>query len=232
MFSMKHKSAPTSPSVLTTDAQRLRWAVWFVQLDLDTLWTQNWLSLQWELRDFLNATHKDMHAGGLFVNPQEHPWPEEFTREDFRALQLDTKAVLAAVIQARTDPTQLALMPVQARFGTVPARPMETTGPERQLLVAEGSTRDMFLLRLWGVLGHVNTAALTRCPECGAIFYRQHNKEYCGRTCVNRVSQRRWRARLTATSSTSTPTIEIQTRAQDEADMDRACTRGAEVVYD
>jgi hypothetical protein len=210
---MKRESSPEHTPLLTTDVQRFRWAIWFAQLNLATLWTQNWLSLQTELRDFLNSTHKDLEPGGLFVNPSEPPVPEEFSRENFRALQADTQAVLQAVIQSRTDPTGINLTPMQLQFATVPARPRETTGPERQVLVAEGTTRDVFLLRLWVLLGHVNTTGLLRCRECGAIFYRQRNQEYCGRTCVNRVSQRRWRERhlIAAGQVTETDTAQAVT---------------------
>ena len=192
---MKHESCPDHTPLLTTDVQRFRWAIWFAQLNLATLWTQNWLSLQTELRDFLNSTHADIAPGGLVVNPTAPPMPEEFTREAFQALQADTNAMLQAVIQSRKDATSLNLMPIQVRFANVPTRPQEQGRTERQVLIAEGSTRDLFLLRLWVLLGHVNTASLMRCRECSAIFYRQRNQEFCGRTCVNRVSQRRWRER-------------------------------------
>jgi hypothetical protein len=191
---MKRETLFDDTPLLTNDVQRFRWAIWFAQLNLASLWTQNWLSLQTELRDFLLSTHGDVEPGGLVVHPTDHPVPEEYTREHFAALQTDVNAVLQTVIQARQDTTSLTPLSVHVRLTSVPQR-RDATGPERQVLVAEGATRDLVLMRLWGLLAKVNTASLLRCNECGTIFYKQRNQSLCSRTCVNRVSQRRWRER-------------------------------------
>jgi hypothetical protein len=178
-----------------SDAQRLRFAVQFAQMDLDTLRPGDWLNLQWNLRDFLNPIHNDFAPGGLYVSPDDPPAPEAYSREDFRALQVETLNILEMVLDGRKEGVVWKCPSVQIRFAVAPLLDPPAGKEGRHFLMAEGTTRDMFLLRLWTLLGASDTAGLLRCPECGTIFFRRKNQEYCSRACVNRVTQRRWRER-------------------------------------
>jgi hypothetical protein len=195
LVSMKKKSTSGTSKGIFNAAQRLQFVVRFAQMDLETLRPGDWLNLQWELRDFLLPTHQDLLPGGLHVFPVDPPYPEDYSRQDFRTLQAETRAILEMVIDTREDNRGWRFTPIQIRFAA-PQVPQPPDGKQgRHLLDAEGTTRDMFLLLLWALLGQSNTAPLLRCPECNTIFLRKRNQEYCSRACVNRVSQRRWRER-------------------------------------
>lgn len=195
---MKQKTTPDASKVMVRAADRLRFVVRFAQMDLERLRPGDWLNLQWELRDFLQPLHEDLAPGGLYVCPTDTPLPEEYSREDFRALQAETRDILAMVVASRDDNRVWQRTPIQIRIGAPQVPWPADRNPGRHLLVAQGATRDMFLLLLWTLLGKSNTASLLSCPECGTIFFRKRNQEYCSRTCVNRVSQRRWRERQEA----------------------------------
>jgi uncharacterized C2H2 Zn-finger protein len=88
--------------------------------------------------------------------------------------------------------------PVQIRLAVAPLLNPPEGKEDRHFVIAEGSTRDTFLLRLSLLLGARDAPRLLRCPECGTIFFRRKNQAYCARSCVNRVTQRRWRERQEA----------------------------------
>ncbi len=62
------------------------------------------------------------------------------------------------------------------------------------LPLANGTLQDVFLYRLWRLLGDAAIAEkLLRCPECSKPFYRVHKMKYCGRQCAVTATQRAWR---------------------------------------
>jgi hypothetical protein len=199
---MKPKPLSVPSKEMVNATQRLQFVVRFVQLDLDTLRPGDWLNLQWELRDFLLPTHQDLGVRGLHTFPVDPPVPEEYSRADFRALQAEARELLAMVIDSRDDARIWRRIPIDHIRIAAP----HVLGPPdrkqgRHFLCVQGPTRDMFLLRLLFLLCELNTAVLLRCPECNTIFLRKRNQEYCSRTCVNRVSQRRWRERQDAAAT-------------------------------
>jgi hypothetical protein len=203
---MKPNTDPHARVLITTEAQRFRFVVRFAALDLTTLRTGDWVNLQEDLRDFLSPTHADLRPGGLHTYPTEGHMPEEYTREDFAALQAETRDMLAMVIASRANPQafvpkQLSISPTPPH---VPALP--EPHPGRHFISVQGAVRDLFLFRVHNLLAQVNTAMLTRCPECDTIFLRKSNQVYCSKKCVNRVTQRRFREReATVATATATP---------------------------
>ena len=137
--------------------------------------------------------------------------PEAYTPEDFTALQAETRDVLAMVIASRTNrhawiPKPLQILPTNPH---VPALP--TPHPGRHFVSVQGAVRDLFLLRVHHLLEQVNTAMLTRCPDCDTIFLRKSNQVYCSKKCVNRVTQRQWRERQAmVVSAAATPDAAFQ----------------------
>jgi predicted RNA-binding Zn ribbon-like protein len=126
--------------------------------------------------------------------------PEEYAPEDFRALQAETRGLLARVIATRPNPQ--AWTPTWVRVGATTPHVAATEGqPGRHVLSLQGATRDLFLLRVAHLLRQVNTGMLTRCPNCDTIFLRKSNQTFCSKRCTNRVMQQRHRQRQEATDT-------------------------------
>ena len=200
---MKPNSDPHPRALIRNEAQRFRFVVRFAALDLATFRRGDWFNLAEDLRDFLLPTHADLRPGGLHTFPTEGRMPEAYTPEDFTALQAETREVLAMVIASRTNrhawiPKPLQILPTNPH---VPALP--TPHPGRHFMSVQGAVRDLFLWRVHHLLGQVNTAMLTRCPDCDTIFLRKSNQVYCSRRCVNRVTQRQWRERQATVATTA-----------------------------
>ena len=115
---------------MTTETARFRFVVRFAGLDLDACRPGDLLNLKWDLRDFLSPTHADLKPGGLHTWPSEPPQPEEYSHEDFRALQAEVRDLLARVIASRANPQ--AWTPTWVRIGLmnphVPALPQARPG--------------------------------------------------------------------------------------------------------
>jgi hypothetical protein len=211
---MKLKSSPSPTPVMTTETARFRFVVRFAGLDLDACRPGDLLNLKWDLRDFLSPTHADLKPGGLHTWPSEPPQPEEYSREDFRALHAEVRDLLARVIASRANPQ--AWTPTWVRIGLmnphVPALPQARPG--RHLVSVQGATRDLCILRIVHMLQQVNTSLLNRCPECDTIFLRKSNQTYCSKRCVNRVTQRRHRQRHDTVAIAEPPLLPTTQRAQ------------------
>jgi hypothetical protein len=133
--------------------------------------------------------------GMLGIIPAEYPPADAFSDEDFRALQRDVLNWLSAL----THPSS----PGEAQW-VPPAIPLQvrvalTDGPSQVF----GPARDVFLWHLFVLLQQEPLDRIRRCPECATIFYRVKKQAYCSRTCGNRVTQRRWRERQEASTSTT-----------------------------
>ena len=203
LASMKPKPIASPRKEITTDMQRLRFLVRFAQIELETLRAGDWLNLQEELRDCLLPLKESFHPGGLYVVPTDPPLPEEYSRADFRKLQGEIREILTMVIDSRADNRIWRRIPIHVRLAA-PQVPWPKDGQRgRHILLAQGTVRDVVLLVLWTLLGKTNTAHLVRCPECETIFFQRTNQDYCSRTCVNRVSQRRWRERQETAATAS-----------------------------
>lgn len=128
--------------------------------------------------------------------------PEELTPEDFRALQAETRDVLALVMAGRADPSQLVYKPLPSLRVAAPHAPaLPAAAPGRHILSAQGNTHDVFFLGVYGLLADVSTAELARCPECDMVFLRKSNQAYCTRYCKNKLAYRAYRERQTANAS-------------------------------
>ena len=199
---MKKTAHTRRPSPMTTARQRFQFVVQFAALDLAPFRAHDWDDLRWELRAFLLPTHASLHPGGLHLWPTDSPQPEEMTPDDFKALQAETRDVLALVLAGRDDPSRLTYKPLPSLRYAVPHVPnLPAAAPGRHMLSAQGTTRDLFFLGVFGLLAEeVNTATLAQCPECDTVFLRKSNQVYCSRYCKNKVSYRHYRERHGAVS--------------------------------
>jgi hypothetical protein len=170
--------------------------------------------LREDLRDFLLPTHADLQPGGLHTWPTESPQPEEYAPEDFRALQAEVRDLLAVVVASRPTNEIWPYKPIQVSGAAPHVSSLPAAQPGRHFVSFQGATRDLFLLRILRLLGQVNTAGLRRCPECDTVFLRNRNQAYCSRTCVNRVTQRRWRERQDAAPTAEPSLLPDASRAE------------------
>jgi len=219
--SMKQERLPFNPQRAITPEDRLRFAVRFAQMDLDTLRPGDWLNLR---EDFLGFLMMPMHVrhvqpyspklvtsivsleaspeifqplislGMLGIIPEECPSAEAFSEDDFRALQADVRDWFGALTHPES-PSEKWLPPAKPMQGRVV--------PTNRALQVLAPVRDLFLWHLLLLVLQEPLDRIRRCPECETIFYRVKKQAYCSRTCGNRVTQRRWRERQEASASTT-----------------------------
>src|SRR5262249_14935438 len=107
LFFMKQKKAPATQSVkMATDAERLRFILRFLRMDLTPpLRRGDFYNLQEDLEAFFLPTRTDVKPGGLHTMLTEEPL--RYSEADFRALQAEAYDVFAGVITSRSNPDTL-----------------------------------------------------------------------------------------------------------------------------
>src|SRR2546421_7825825 len=87
---------------METTAERVQFVIRFAQTDLDTLRPGDWLNLRDDLKTFLgcNPAQRGTLAdrGGILAFPLQHPLPDEFSEDDFRALQKEANVILQSQV--------------------------------------------------------------------------------------------------------------------------------------
>ena len=197
---MKRKLSPHTARRISR-AERLRFLLRFAQMDLTRLRPGDWLNLRDDCAkvlvgaeysqdfDFGFDTDKIPVPDGFLAHPDTPSSPDEFSQEAFRQLQAEMRTILDdMVFGAREEHAPV-----------VPAIPLHvalsmTSMKGLPFLIATGAMRDVVLWLLFMLLQE-GAASLARCPECGMIFSRNRNQDYCSRPCTNRVSQRLWQER-------------------------------------
>jgi hypothetical protein len=58
--------------------------------------------------------------------------------------------------------------------------------------IESSSPAHLFFIRFGLVLMQEGTSEIQKCPECRRAFYRVRKQKYCSKTCINRVSRRKW----------------------------------------
>jgi hypothetical protein len=58
--------------------------------------------------------------------------------------------------------------------------------------IESSSPAHLFFIRFGLVLMEEGTSQIQKCPECQRAFYRVRKQKYCSKTCINRVSRRKW----------------------------------------
>jgi hypothetical protein len=205
---MKRKPKTQASAQRISREHRLQFVVRFAQLDLSSLRRGDWLNLREDLawflvgmhygprfdfgRDEMPLAHHDMIAWASELVTGDD-WPDEA----FVQLQAELRALLNDLVSTPGDAQRpvAPMLPVQVGLRVVELR------PRHKVLVAEGLTRDVFLLLVQMLLWEERRESLRRCVECGTIFYRHGQQDYCSRPCMTRVAQRRWRERHATTVS-------------------------------
>ena len=179
---------------------QLAWVVRFAYLDLATLPPEDWQHLREDFLDFLGWDPEakrelrsvDNARGGLMPTRVGPPYPEDFTEQDFRALQREVWTILRGAardtldehppcIEVKTSLVVVSLGSAMPRGGYV----TNVIGPPR----------DLFLFLLLDILRQEPPDRILRCPDCQTLFVRTYGQVYCSRPCTNRAGIRAWRQR-------------------------------------
>lgn len=181
---------PTFVSPRTATAS-LRFLLHFAQTNLETFRIGDWLNLSEDIQVSLQCMPITNVSGG-------HTLREPGFEDHIRALQALTRRMLDLSMQEPGHHDDAYPLSLQMSLQALPhPAACDTQGVQRPLLV--GTISDLWSVLLWIVLNTCDMTKLACCPACKTIFYRRTNQDYCSRTCVNRISQRRWRARMTST---------------------------------
>jgi hypothetical protein len=186
---------------MQTAKERLQFVICFAQKELESLRAGDWLNLREDCLVFLGikvqgamrGIQLPQDSGGIIAMPLNSPFPMEFSVEDFKALQADTLRILdewagpAPGEQGRLSPHD-----IQALY-TVTRTRSRTSDSWVSWLQVQGTTRDLFLLILFHLLGQESMDYVRRCPECRMIFCRIGKQQYHSKTCANRANVRKWR---------------------------------------
>ena len=202
--SMKRKLKPHTARRLSR-AQRLRFVLEFAQRDLAKLRPGDWLNLRDDVQRVLVGASfgPEFDAGidaipqpdGFMAYPIDPPFPADVPEEVFHRLQEETRTILHDMVLGARESTTPAVPPVPLQVALrLTSFEGLVAGPTPPFLIAQGALRDVFLWLVF-MLVQDGAALLARCPECGTIFYRNRNQDYCSRPCTNRVGQRQWRER-------------------------------------
>jgi hypothetical protein len=207
-----YKGSIAMERLLRDTAKRLKFAIQFAAMDLDSMRPGDWLNLKDDLAAFLGLTRgkpRGISARGAVQvihkgkpDPDEYAkddfrCPDEYTEDDFRLLQQETNVLLQSLVWE--GGLSADYLKIQAELGILTLLGMEGA----YVHVARGATRDMFLLSLWLLIREEGVDRIRRCPECNKMFYRVAKQQYCTRACTNRANVRAWRQREEAGKSAS-----------------------------
>ncbi len=191
---------------MTKFQEQLEFAVRLAQTKLSDLRPGDMLNLREDLDSFFTRKGEDMRGPiGEVLQPIGEPQAEQYSVADFEALQKEVNAILNGLVTSRDSPSPrpVAGMAVSPGIVGVPRHEIKASLiaasfhgiNNRAILMANGSVRDMFLLRLFLLLGQEPFDRILRCkaPDCDRIFYRRRKQEFCSTKCTNRAYMKTYR---------------------------------------
>lgn len=198
------------PTMQKQVQQRVQLMLDFAQKDLDQLRAGDWLNLREDLEVFILGKRADAQVPwGLPVSdtarirtaPLLQPSLDEMTPKAVQALQAEVRSFFDSWIP------QNKRIREETRLGeaSVQTGPVRVVFERRGVVTVMGPAREAILLPLGFLLWQLPPDALSRCPECAAIFFRTRKQRYCTRRCVNRVNQRTARAKKGQRRQSSQP---------------------------
>jgi CGNR zinc finger len=182
---------------MKTAQDRLKFAVEFAGMDLAALRLNAQQNLKNNIESFLlvakeGNTLKDI--GGVYTFPADFlEW------NDFAGLQKDVRQVLSGLILQQQGSIKAPATPIwstitsEARISAITFSAIAPLGISRPMLMARGKTPDVFLLKLFYLLGQEPTNGIIQCPECRTIFFRVGKQRFCSPRCANRNYMREYR---------------------------------------
>ncbi len=165
---------------------QIKFAVRLAQSDVSTWRPGDLLNERDNLRKFV-TTRGDQYYGPFLSQPMVPPFPGDYTQEDFNKLQAEVHMILEQVTH-EFGSFKSTLLP------TLTLTLMSFQGAP--LLQMSGSTRDVFLARLFFLLNEEGVENIKICPECSNIFWQDVKwQKYCARRCSNLASVKRFHRR-------------------------------------
>jgi hypothetical protein len=176
---------------MTTDADRVRFAVEFVSHSALQMNARDLDKLRRGLPEFLGLTQRGIEPPGGFgvdVSVVRAPYPKDIGKVALFDLQRDAYAMISAAVDGKgfapttiSDSQELSVDVVGGSDGPRTGR-------------IGGSLRAGFLLTLWFLLISEAGAPVMRCPECKSIFVRVRRQKYCKAQCTDRATWRNYPA--------------------------------------
>ncbi len=179
---------------MTKSQEQLEFAVRFAQEKLSELRPGDLLNFRDDFNFFFSARQGEDIRGpiGETVMPLDAAQPKDYAIADFKVLQKEVFSILDNLVKGR-DAVPLSSTPCKI---TVALTAFSLRGVQnRAILMAQGSTRDMFLLRLYLLLSQEPIDRILRCKaaDCDRLFYRKRKQEFCSQRCTNRQYQKKYR---------------------------------------
>jgi hypothetical protein len=170
---------------MSTLEQRLRFAIEFSRMDLDTIRPGDSMNLREDLYLFAFARERFV-PGNVFADSDEFGSIRELSIEDLKHLQIEARHALGECATVRVHTFS---QPVTICLGISKTRIIR-----RNVLHVAGNPRDCFLTVLYFLLSQEPVGRIRVCPGCGEIFYKVKKQKYCSRRCGNRAYMREYRS--------------------------------------
>src|SRR5262249_12045963 len=125
----------------------------------------------WNLRQVLAPTR---------TTPAVIKKPISFRRGEQRRVEQPSPGIVSSAVPNKRKGT--------IEFGT----PTVSFDLNTATWIIESHPANLFFIRFGLTLIQEGVSQLSICPECRRIFYRVRKQKYCSKTCINRVSRRKW----------------------------------------
>jgi hypothetical protein len=208
--------------LMKTSADRLKWFLNFAQLEwtssvdpedyilgsqtlppLPELRESEYLKLKNEFIEFICGNANEPFRFAIIQRSVE-------VDKDGRSRKLATFPPLRTVLEEFVTRDNLARLSVRSRWRLSAYTREETEATKRSMTINFGHPTvhfnmrtakwviehdhpwHLFFIRFGLALMEEGTSQIQSCPECSRAFYRVRKQKYCSKTCINRVSRRKW----------------------------------------
>jgi hypothetical protein len=192
---------------MKTSADRLRWVIDFAQIDYEYVLKEwEWLKIKDEIIQFVGLGFDRDYPYILNLERHTHKPEDLLTKERTAQLQhhvndyltswASTHLVVAEPVitesQVPASMRKLKTKAIEIRHWITLGRSQVAFNPYHRKWGFFSRFLDLFFIRLGLVIIDEGTNRIQHCLECGRMFYRVRKQVYCSKTCINRVSRRKW----------------------------------------
>ena len=174
----KPQFAYVNCEAMRTSKDRLQWLIEFAQTPQLSAATETkeweWLKLKDEILEFIYG-RTGLLRFEIEVDSETDP-ADGLTKERIDQLRKTARLVVHEFVH---DADTRAFVRLQFGFAA-------------KGFVFRGSMADLFYVRLGLVICDEGISQIKECPECHRLFYRIRKHKYCSKTCINRVSRKKW----------------------------------------
>ena len=186
-----------------TAAEKLQFAIGFLERDLSHISETEWPTFRDELRRFFRSPGKKHAILQVRTTGLTQKWPKRFPKRKMLELQREVRQVFQRILSARSKRSNWESEPVASSavqvdvsvtIGLTYALEEEERRPMLFMGIRKGTTRDLFLVVFFRALSEAGTRAVRRC-ECGRYFARVRRQKYCNNLeCLKRRTKAYWAA--------------------------------------